>query len=231
MEKRFNAANVCISMLKVVQIITAKKDEIPNFSEYLKIVKIIEENKDSNPDICIETCKSLVEGMSKQILLFLDASQSTNTVGKLNFPDLFKKTLEKILEFDSAFEIDFTESAFFIIARLGQIRNKRGEISHGKSYPKDEQSSALLSDLVVSTTDALLTYILISFYSIDLTKHLPIPYDLNPKYNSYLDEAHQSLMDLGILYSKALYDQDYIQYKQLLLEYNSSQEEIINDSV
>lgn len=222
MEKRLDARTICIDMLMLSQIINSKKGAELNFVEHLKIVELIEQNKEKNPDVSIETCKALVEGISKKILMFLDKSQNKKTIVKLNFPDLFRKTLDKILEFDSAFEVDFTERSCSIIGRLAQIRNDRGEISHGKSYPKDEESNPVLADLVIKTTEAVLTYVLHSFYSIDLTQHLPIAYEANPGFNSYLDELYS---DIGIVYSKALYDQDYIQYNQSLIDYNSAEQE------
>ena len=80
MEEGLNARIICVDMLILSQIINSKKSEEPNFIEHLKIVEIIEQNKVSKPDISIETCKALVEGISKKILLFLDKSQSKKTI-------------------------------------------------------------------------------------------------------------------------------------------------------
>lgn len=208
--------------MNVSLIIDTNKDARPNFVEHLKIIEIIEEHKNKNPDISIESCKSLIEGIAKSVLLHLDQSESISTLNKLESPPLFRRMLNILSDYNPNFEVDFTNRTCAVIDRLSAIRNKRGDISHGKSYPKEEESNNELADFIIQTTDALLTYILISFYAIDSIPKPQIPYEENPEFNTFLDEENAVV---GIIYSRALYDQDYVQYKQSLLDYNSLKEE------
>lgn len=43
-------------------------NKIPSFSSFESHIATIEVSVDSNPALCIETCKSLIEGICKTIL-------------------------------------------------------------------------------------------------------------------------------------------------------------------
>lgn len=204
-------------MKKFSQLLETKRGTGPSFENYIKLVKVIEVNTDSEPDIAIETCKSLVEGVSKTIILYLDKSESRSTLKKLDFQPIVKKAFEAISNFDPEFEVDFVRRIASLIQIMAELRNNRGELSHGQVYPKDENSRDIFSVLVVDISDALLSYMLTSLYSLDLEMYEVIPYDKNPDFNQYLDELYPYI---GIKYSKALYDQDYVQYTQQLFDMN-----------
>jgi len=206
-------------MIKITELINKRSQEKVNFVENLKVTDLWVGKEHVQPDVVIEGCKAFIEGISKKIVLTLDKSTNTSAINSKDYPVIFKEAVNKISDYSNGFEVDFINRACSLISLHGNIRNKRGDISHGKSYPKEEYSTPLFAELVVQVTDAITVYMVESFYRIDLSIYLDIDYNDNPEYNDYLDAKYP---DIGILYSKALYEQDYIQYEQVLLNYKDS---------
>jgi len=179
----------------------------------------IEENVNTNPDIAIESSKALIEGISKFILKQIDTNYDSITIDKTDFHPLVKQAMSQLSRFNEDVEIDFINKANKLIVSIGEVRNKRGDISHGKLSPKENFSDEHFSNLVVSMTDSLLFYILNCFSNIEIQKELE--YEDNPEFNEKLDIDN----DFGFLsYSKALFDQDIEAYKQELLEHQDELE-------
>ena len=188
-----------------------------HFGYYESIIEIIEAQKTINPDISIESCKSLIEGLSKAILKQLDNTYNNIEIDALNFQSLFKKAMFKLSENHSEIEIDFINQANKLIVTLGEIRNKRGDISHGKLSPKVVFSSTKYAELIISMTESIVFYILDHFFTIDLAYKEPIKYSDNPAFNEMLDEENPLV---GLSFSKALYEQDNTSYLEQLEDYN-----------
>jgi hypothetical protein len=74
---------------------------------------------------------------------------------------------------------------------------------------------------VAHITDGIISYILNIFFSIDWTCLDNIKYEDNEDFNSYLDEELE--LD-GVIYSKALFDQDPAYYKEKYNNYLSNKE-------
>lgn len=210
-------------MQLVRTLIIENNEKYEHFGYYETIIDVIEQNAVSQPDICIESCKSLIEGVSKTILKDLDVSFNRAETDKLDFHPLFKKALHKLAEHKTEIEIDFVSKAASLIHTLGEIRNKRGDISHGKLAPKELSSYAQFSKLVMQMTEGIVFYVLEQFFSIDLSYKQEIKYEDNSDFNLWLDESNP----IGSLsYSRALFDQDNVSYFEELLEYQTEQEEI-----
>lgn len=208
-------------MKSVRTLIETNNDRFADFAYYQNIIDVIEQNVASQPDICIESCKSLIEGVSKTILKTLDPTISDAQIKKLDVMPLFKKAANKLAEFDSEVEPDFINRSGSLIENFGMIRNQRGDISHGKAVPKLDCSTPQFSNLVTRITEAVTYYLLEHFFRLELDQE--IKYEDNSEFNQWLD----SLNPLGTLsYSKALFDQDKVSYEQQLLNYLSEQEEI-----
>ena len=54
-------------MKQTKDILKILESRYTNIDYYQTIIEKIEENVESNPDICIESCKALLEGLSKFI--------------------------------------------------------------------------------------------------------------------------------------------------------------------
>jgi hypothetical protein len=203
-------------MILVKDIIRSNLDKYKDFEAYLATIEIIESNVDSNPDISVESCKSLIEGISKMFLKYIDKSYSYEDVEGMEFLKRFKKSMGVLSSVCSELETDFVNKACVLMQALGELRNKRGDISHGRVSPKLVSSSSQFSKLVIQSTEVLAFYLLEQFYRADLSDRIKIEYNDNPEFNIWLDEINPLN---GVSFSKALFEQDNVAYCEQLEDY------------
>jgi hypothetical protein len=208
-------------MLHCRDIIKSYKSTHEDFVYYESIIEKVEENIETNPDISIESCKSLIEGISKTILLRLDVTQTQIKVDKLEFPDLYKQTCWA-MQRHSQIEVDYIHRTSAMIQRLAELRNERGDISHGKAVPKVDKSTISSAKMIMVVTDAIAHYMLESFFRIDLSYKEEIKYGDCEDFNFELDELNPIS---GLSYSRALFDQDNVTYMELLRDFNDRKAE------
>ncbi|HEV8506002.1 MAG TPA: hypothetical protein VGQ53_11400 [Chitinophagaceae bacterium] len=191
-----------------------------NIDYYYTIVEKIEENVNTNPDIAIESCKALLEGLSKFIWKQIDVAYDAIIVDRLDFHPLVRQAMNKLADFNEDIELDFVNKVGKLIVCIGEVRNRRGDISHGKLSPKEYFSEIQFSNLVMSITDSMLSYILHCFSKVRAVKELE--YEDNPDFNEKLDSEYP----FGFLsYSKALFNQDPVVYEQELQNYLDARDE------
>ncbi|MFA5923151.1 MAG: abortive infection family protein [Methylococcaceae bacterium] len=188
-------------------------------SEYETLLLEIEVNIENEPDISIESCKSLLESIAKNILKRLDSTYSEKKASDTDVHVLLKNAKEKLLEKILDSEDDLIKRLISVVQRITELRNERGDISHGKTLPKKTRSSVQLAKTIKSFTDAFASYLLHLFLSIDLLYQEPLRYEENPDFNQFLDEINP--MTGGLLYSKALFHQDLTSYEEELETYKS----------
>ncbi len=206
-------------MKQTKDILKQLESSYSNIEYYNLIINEIEQNVNINPDIAIESCKSLCEGMSKFIWKQIDFGYNSAVADSLNYQDLFKKSLAQLASKCDIFEEDFIKRTGSIIHLLGEIRSKRGDISHGKLSPKEHYSDIAFSNLVMNVTDGIIYYLLSCFITIPKVKKLE--YEDFPDFNEKLDNENP----LGFLsYSRALFDQEPVTYQEELQNYLDSKE-------
>lgn len=214
-------------MEKTINIIKANIKKNPHFGEYFKITTIIKENELINPDICIESCKALIEGISKTIIVSLDNTKTVDNIDIDNIPKLFSDAMKLLANNCQDIEGDFVLRFSGIINVLAEIRNKRGDISHGRMAPKAIYSSKKLASTVMNMTDTMLEYTLEHYFDLDLNFKEKIDYNADEmkSYNNWLDES----VDFPIAkarYSQILYEHDLDEYEgRYFDEYLKSLEE------
>lgn len=198
------------------QIIDDNKKDFSEFQYYHNIIDKIEENVEKMPDITIESCKALVEGVSKTILNKLGVSYLEKGRNADSPRDLLKKVLDKIPN-SVPHDPEFITRSCELVARMADIRNKNGDISHGKSSPKEKYSDTNLAEFIIQVTDSTVLYLLKIYFNADLSSYEEIKYEDNEEFNQFLDEENQ----LGgiVLYSRALYNQDLTSYEEQLKDY------------
>jgi hypothetical protein len=201
----------------VKKIIDENINRYNHLDYYFIIIESIEKNEISNPDISIESCKSLIEGISKFILQYLDDAYEKKDINKMDFTVVFKKSFIELSK-HKEIEIDLINRMGSLMQRLGEIRNERGDISHGKLAPKEDDSYIRLSKLVKHTTEGLVFYLLDNFLSLDLSYKEDVKYEDNEIFNQVIDEENS--MPSYLSYSKALFEQDNVAYVDKLDEYN-----------
>ena len=238
-------------MDKLIGIIERNREKHPDLVYYLRLANIVKEEKYNNPDIAIETCKALFEGISKTVLIDLGENRrQTNNITDVGF--LFKnadKKLSEKISFDLQARHDETGNSKKFVSlfinmiekgddledlnwsheyaeKIAKIRHKRGDISHGRSVPKTENSQAEFAQLVIDITDIILPYFLKYFLQIAKPYDVEtVEYDDNEDFNIYLDEINPTPDNWGnIVYSKSLYEQAYEDYLMQLEEYKNPQE-------
>ena len=203
-------------MEKTRKIIQDNLEIFPEFYYYFTILDEINENIRNNPDISIESCKSLVEGISRKILDYVDIDYLEEG-RQIDSPKmLIKKVMDFFVLYDPNLHEGYVSLVADLIKELSDLRNKRGDISHGRSAPKKFQSDSNMSIMVAEITDILINHILTIFFSEDIPKTFVLVYESNEEFNNYLDEDNEIE---GIKYSKALFDQDIVLYKEKLKEY------------
>lgn len=192
-------------------IIDAHVEVFDNFQYYHTILDLIESNLESNPDISIESCKSLFEGVSKSILSHLDTYYSPSENEEKTVQQLVKKMFKKLKEFIEIEELNYI-SVF--VSEIGSIRNKRGDISHGRPSPKEISSDVDFAIMIANSTDNFVSYILKLFFSIEIASDKQYNYNDYEEFNEWLDEQDSA----GFLrrYSLALFETDYVRYEQEL---------------
>jgi len=222
MEKGLDAEFICVvSMEKTRQIIVDNEQDFPDFKYYLKIIDVIDENISVMPDVSIESCKSLIEGISKTILNNL--GEPYNDKGKnADSPSKLLRGVLEVFKLKTDIEIEMIQNTCGFVYRLSELRNERGDISHGKSVPKDQDSDHRLSELVGEITDAVVKYMLTVYFKTDWSDSEDIKYDDNIEFNQLLDSEHE-LEEVS--YSRALFDQDFVAYEENLNNYLSNIEE------
>lgn len=223
MEKGVNAGFVCLIMImnKTRQIITSNEKEFPHFRYYLTILDKIEENTQGMPDISVESCKSLIEGISKTILNKLGEPYVEKGRNADSPSSLLKKVLDRLSDY-SSIDVVFVQTSCSFALRTSEIRNERGDISHGKLSPKEANSDPHLAEMVAHITDGIVCYILKIFFKTDWSHLDKLKYTDNAGFNDFLDSQNEWQ---GVRYSKALFDQDLISYTEQLNDYLSAMEE------
>ena len=198
-------------MIKAREIISKNLERHRHFEEYFKIIDIIQANEFINPDICIESCKALIEGVSKTIIISLDNTKTSDNIDDDNLPKLFKESMNLLSNNCVDIEGDFVVRFSAIIQVLGEIRNKRGDISHGRMAPKAIFSSPKLATTVKNMTENILEYVLEHYFTLDFTNGKMI-YEETVDYNNWLDDNTDFPIKKA-KYSQLLDENDYDEYE------------------
>jgi hypothetical protein len=132
------------------------------------------------PDSVIETCKALIEGICKTVLLQVDLKRGDvrdrfdvnelrgldTTLNKLagkgeSFHVLYAQTVRVLAAYHHSCEKDLLSKLGNEFCKyIGGVRNNHGPIAHGQVAPKLSHSSKTLSDMVSRVTDVIAFHML-----------------------------------------------------------------------
>lgn len=196
-------------------------EQVPSLAPFLDHVSVIEQNVSSNPTLCVETCKSLVEGICKTILMNKNIEYS-NTI---SFSALVQVTIDSILNTDESYRADIIDLGRRIAGvadKLGNIRNNSGFVSHGMDV-LNPRLTETLSMFAYKITDTIGGFVL-NCYNNNRTVSADhrIHYDDCKPFNEYFDDINQ--MPFGLSASLAMFEQDYEAYKASYYDYLSKLE-------
>lgn len=190
-----------------------------NLQYYNSHLDIVESYIEEKPDISIETCKALIEGISKLALHVVNDEDITSHKND-DLQSLFKRALTELQKGRGFSDRDLCNRLGAVIHHIGEIRNAHGDISHGRSSLQEQVNDADFADLVTGVTDSLCTYML---RRIDIGAVPVIEYGDNEEFNAYLDE--QNPLPGKVKYSRALYEQEVETYEMMLEDFNLEREE------
>jgi hypothetical protein len=203
-------------MSKSRELIRKHNEKFPEHEYYSGLLETAQNNINSNPDTCIETCKSVLEGLAKTVLDKTGIEYSTRGRNPDSPPKLFRMAVEELCrgtDTDPAFLL----ATHNVVVRVVELRNERGDISKGRAVPKVTESDSELAHFVYEVTDSICVYFLSKYFAFDWSTYEEIKYEDNPDYNEFLDSDIE--LPPPLLYSKALFDQDSVTYEQGLQNY------------
>lgn len=191
----------------------------PQYKSLHVYINNINKNQNSHPDVAIETCKSMLESLSKLIMTdikgFSEAHYYDQSAGKL------VKDANAILkaELDS-YDNPFIDSFSTIASKINELRNSNGDICHGRLHPKAHYGDVQLSTSVIGIVEIISIHMLRGLMNRgDIQKE--VEYSDNEAFNDFLDEINEeiTIMSRNIRFSKALFELDFYEYKEQLEVY------------
>jgi len=193
-----------------------------SFNAFETHIATIEETIEANPALCIETCKSLIEGICKTIL----TNKNIKYEDDVKFQVLVKQTVEK-LTISSDYHKDklceLSRRIASVAQFIAEIRNDSGFASHGQDI-KTMSVNSTLSLFTCKISDVIGGFIL-HYYMIhnNPKRDTRIHYEDCQEFNEYFDDMNP--LKIGVLIlsaSEALYHQDYEAYKEEFLYYSDT---------
>ena len=246
------------------EVINKNKDNIEGLIGYSVIVSEIEDNITINPDITIESCKSLIEGLCKKALELV--SDKYNSDKKLRgtcedqMPFLIKTAFNEV--YSNGLERDLHNSLYSIINgkvrtqrflkkaqtellkngkkaidKITAIRHNRGDISHGRIYPKIQESEIHLAKSIASITDGICSFMILEFaqqYAEKIALLGKLIYAEQGEYNEWLDKQNDKLttkIDFSFLLFKSSNEKYEEIYYLDYLESIESKDDDENDTI
>ena len=198
-------------MQSLKDLIERHASEESDFRYYVPIIEKAERNEIDHPDICIECCTSLFQGVSKSIVYRLNPACERATFENMPLQQQVKQALRFLRQNDDVMEDAFPVAVENLARVAGTLRNSRGDISQGRAAPKELQSDRSLARLVLNVSEPVLRYMLASYFAIKPEVEPVIEYEANPNFNTSLDSDYP--LEGKPLYSLALYQQFYEDYR------------------
>jgi len=230
-----------------IKVIVENSADHPEFSYYIPLMEKAERNLLSQPDICIEICKSLLEGVSKSIILDQVPDIDPKKLDEKKVSPLIKWACQLLRQDDNVIEDEFARRVAAVAEFLGILRNERGDVSHGKPVPKLVKSDDKLATMIFQVSSGLLTYMLDGFFTAkrlarinaksiagysdnadddDIQDLKQFDYEHHEVFNNWLDE--QFPYEGKLAYSFALYS---LYYEDYLIKLEMYQESLDGESV
>lgn len=189
---------------------------------YHSHLDLVEGYIDEKPDISIETCKALIEGISKLSLHLLN-QEPLDSHKDEKFQALVKRALLELQKGRGFSDAEACRRMSGFVHYIGEVRNEHCDIGHGRASLKEQVNDAEFADLIVGITDNICTYML---RRLDRLADKVTEYEDHPEFNDFLDE--QNPLPGKIRYSRALFDQEFETYEielgDFLLEFNPEEE-------
>ena len=208
--------------------------EFPDFQYYGafgEFISAIESyHQDLNMGVSSDCCNSLIQSICRTIITQIDSVKVDELKDKRT-DELIKRAVKLLQKNDDIFERNFVSQLVKIGTHINDIRNSRGELSHGRHIPKELINDQDLSRLLREITESISRYLISSLFSfkleqikeeLEIEKDL-IRYEDNSEFNEFLDEDYP--YEGKLLYSQALYTLYYEDYTIQLQAFLDEQEQ------
>jgi hypothetical protein len=209
------------------ELIERHSEENSEFRYYIKHIEEAEANEVSHPDITIECCTALFQGVSKTIITRIGTPELQAGFEADHLHNQVRTAFKCLKVRDDVLEDALPTRALSLVQVLAELRNARGDISHGRIVPKELQSDRSLARLVLNVTEAIIRYMLASFFALQPERSFLPLYEDNEDFNTYLDD--DAKLPGKLIYSRALYDQYPEDYVIRLKEFTDEQEALSED--
>lgn len=120
-------------MQSVKELIERYAVQNPEFLYYIPIIEKAERNEVDHPDITIECCSALFQGISKSIVHRLDPTCDRQAFEDETLPQQVKAALRCLRENDDAFEDMFVRNCETLARNIGTLRRDPGPRSGATS--------------------------------------------------------------------------------------------------
>ena len=159
----------------------------------------------------------------------MSESEDHVSADKYKLERVFSKAVSEIAIYQEDLDTPVIDEMVKVVKAIGTVRNKRGDVSHGHVSPKNESSNEHYAKFVMQSSARICEYLLSLFYEIDLPVVSEVAYLDNPAFNDFIDDSFNLSLEekadfVDVIYSKALYEQDYDDYYERLGEYLAEQE-------
>jgi DNA mismatch repair ATPase MutS len=199
-----------------------------SFAEFIKAIEIYHQELDSHTGVTADCCNSLIQSLCRTIITQM-TSETAASLKKDRTDQLVKKAAKLLQQNDDIYERNLISQLEQIGKHINDLRNARGEISHGRAIPKELIHDKELPRLLREITESLARYLLSSFFCSRIEEPTEeakkekscIQYDKNPEFNDYLDQLYP--YEGKLLYSQGLYTLYYEDYDIKLQEFLDEQ--------
>ena len=207
-------------MKNLIAYINQSKILTSYFAEYIHLMHKINHHLVYNPDISIETTKSLIEGISKKIIQEIDNDVEIGLIENWGAKRVYNKAISCLAINNDVFNSDLCDRFSKVYEQIINVRNDTGDISHGHVSPKLMYCTKQTASLVCNWAEALLLYWLQNVFEA-FKKTDELIYENQKDFNNYLDYKNEGI---PFSYSKALFDQNIDQYRAELENYEELNE-------
>lgn len=181
---------------------------------YHSHLDLVESYIDEKPDISIETCKALIEGISK-LSLHLLTQEPLENLNNEKFQTLVKQALLELQKGRGFSDAEACRRMSGMVHYIGEVRNEHCDLGHGRASLKEQVNDADFADLIIGITDSICTYML---RRLDQLADKVTEYEDNPEFNEFLDDKNP--LPGKVRYSYALFNQEFETYEISLSDYN-----------
>lgn len=219
-------------MQDLLTVIEEQESLIPGIERLRGYVADIEAASADKPDHVLELCSALIECTSKNILKNHAHADDPERIEREKLKNGVRKSLNKVRGLDPLVDDAIIAHLCSAVQDLGNLRNSRGEVVHGRIHPKLHTSSRRFQNLVTRFTEAIAIYLIevtadcAQIVIDDEDDKIEFDQPDSEDFNNFLDDEVSD--DHGLHYgqrpSYALYLLDYDLYVERLEEWQDSEE-------